>query len=520
MDNLPGDAPYTITATVSDAALGYVFAKTFGTYGSGDGQFRDAHDVAIDLSGNIWVVDYGNSRIEEFTGDGTFLQSIGGGTLCVPYQLALDRDGNIWVSDNFHYRIVEFSRDGGVLRAFGSRGSEDGQFTNCSGMAFDSAGNLWVSDGDSNNRIQEFTPEGTFLQAFGRGELNYPTDLTIDSTGNIWVADSWNHRVVEFSSSGELLTSFGTFGTENGQFDNPVSIAIDSSGHIWVADIGYDAVHNRIMEFTSAGTFIQSVGGFGSEPGQLYWPFGITFDSSGNLWVADTFNHRIQEFAPTGGGGDSGTTYVTVNNVAPTMTISGPDSVDEGSVYTLTLGPVVDPGTDAVSQYLIHWGDGIDQTILPADLPGNRQVPHTYADGPSSPTITVDLTDEDGTYLGVASKAVTVNNVAPFNLTVMLARRRSMRAPARRWPAVSSTPACWTCAHGDHRLGRRQDRHAEPRRQRAELQQGPPVPGQPTGQHAVHNRRDRCRRRRRGACQVRIRQADYRADVISCGRGD
>ena len=107
---------------------------------------------------------------------------------------------------------------------------------------------------------------------------------------------------------------------------------------------------------------------------------------------------------------------VTVNNVAPTMTISGPECVDEGSVYTLTLGPVVDPGTDTVSQYLIHWGDGIDQTIPAADLPANREVTHTYADGPSGPTITVDLTDEDGTYPAVASKAVTVNSLPPSRL--------------------------------------------------------------------------------------------------------
>jgi putative hemolysin len=105
---------------------------------------------------------------------------------------------------------------------------------------------------------------------------------------------------------------------------------------------------------------------------------------------------------------------VTVNNVAPSILISGAASVNEGSSYSLTLGAVTDPGSDTVSSYVVHWGDGNTDTY-----PSNGAKTHTYADGPDSHAIKVDLVDEDGTFLDSANAlSVTVNNVAP---TVTLA---------------------------------------------------------------------------------------------------
>lgn len=108
-----------------------------------------------------------------------------------------------------------------------------------------------------------------------------------------------------------------------------------------------------------------------------------------------------------------GSLGVTVNNVAPTVTLSGAASVYEGATYTLTLESVIDPGEDTVSHYIVHWGDGDTETIEAADLPANHQVTHAYADGPSSASIVVDLVDEDGTYLSAGALNVAVNNVAP-----------------------------------------------------------------------------------------------------------
>src|SRR4029078_2649923 len=81
---------------------------------------------------------------------------------------------------------------------------------------------------------------------------------------------------------------------------------------------------------------------------------------------------------------------VTVNNVAPSIAISGAGSVNEGSSYSLTLGTVTDPGLDTVTSYIVLWGDGHSDTYG-----SNGVKTHTYADGLASRSITVDLVHED-----------------------------------------------------------------------------------------------------------------------------
>ena len=109
------------------------------------------------------------------------------------------------------------------------------------------------------------------------------------------------------------------------------------------------------------------------------------------------------------GGSNEYTASVTVANVPPSIAISGAASVNEGSVYSLTLGAVTDPGADTVSSYVVHWGDGSSTTYT-----SDGVKTHTFADGPSTYAITVDLVDEDGTHLDRANGlSVQVNNVAP-----------------------------------------------------------------------------------------------------------
>jgi hypothetical protein len=99
---------------------------------------------------------------------------------------------------------------------------------------------------------------------------------------------------------------------------------------------------------------------------------------------------------------------VTVNNVAPTLGLSGNANVTAGDSYTLTLGGVNDPGADTVTEYRIDWGDGTpEQVIAAASLPANRQVSHTYATS-GNRSIAVTLVDEDGSFANAGTKAITV----------------------------------------------------------------------------------------------------------------
>ena len=119
---------------------------------------------------------------------------------------------------------------------------------------------------------------------------------------------------------------------------------------------------------------------------------------------------------------------VTVANVAPSIGISGAANVNEGAPYSLSLGSVTDPGTDTVSSYIVHWGDGNTDTYA-----SNGAKSHTYADGPANRSITVDLVDEDGTHLNRANAfSVTVDNVAPSVPTLL--------APADNLETNDGTP--------------------------------------------------------------------------------
>jgi uncharacterized delta-60 repeat protein len=104
---------------------------------------------------------------------------------------------------------------------------------------------------------------------------------------------------------------------------------------------------------------------------------------------------------------------LTVLNVAPTISVTGADRVDEGSLFSLTLGPVVDPGQDTISVYHVDWGDGQSASIPAGELPADRVLTHVYADGPAERTIVLQLEDEDGVHLDAAIHTVQIDNVAP-----------------------------------------------------------------------------------------------------------
>ena len=107
---------------------------------------------------------------------------------------------------------------------------------------------------------------------------------------------------VKVSAAVNFLTKWGTDGVGFGQFNIPFGVAVDSSGNVYVAD----TFNNRIQKFTSTGTFITKWGSSGSGDGQFSFPTGIAVDSSGNVYVVDRSHNRIQKFTSTGGSSPSG----------------------------------------------------------------------------------------------------------------------------------------------------------------------------------------------------------------------
>lgn len=141
----------------------------------------------------------------------------------------------------------------------------------------------------------------------------------------------------------------------------------------------------------------------------------VTQNSGGTWsWSFSSYDGPNQSQTVTitalGASGLSATTsfQLTVNNVAPVLTLAGAAAVNEGAAYVLSLS-ANDPGADSIHTWTINWGDGVIQNV-----PGNpNSATHVYADGPNNYTISASAADEDGAYSASNNVGVTVNNVAP-----------------------------------------------------------------------------------------------------------
>lgn len=210
--------------------------RTWGSPGSGDGQFASIAGIVVATNGLVYVVDAGNNRIQVFQPDGTFVRKWGSsgsnaGQFNFAGPMSLGRcglatgpDGLLYVFEAGNRRIQVFQLDGTFVRKWGSSGSAEGQFSlsylpanptsgQGLGIATDTNGFVYATDG-GNNRIQVFQPDGTFVRTWGSsgsliGQFNCPIGLVIDATGLIYVLDSGNRRIQVFQPDGVSVRTWG-----------------------------------------------------------------------------------------------------------------------------------------------------------------------------------------------------------------------------------------------------------------------------------------------------------------------
>lgn len=286
-----------LSAGAAQAENPPTFSLKWGTQGSADGQFNRPRGLATDSSGNIYVADTDNHRIQKFSSTGTFIskwgtQGTGIGQFYQPYDVAVDSSGNIFVADTGNHRIQKLSSTGDYIVQWGSFGTSDGLFSSPYSVAADSAGNIYVAD-TYNNRIQKFNNSGILIGKWGMlgtgdGQFSMPFSVTPDSAGNVYVADNYNNRIQKFGNTGTFIAKWG----DSTVFNSPSGLAADSTGNIFVTDKD----NNRIKKFDSAGNLLSIWGSYGSADSQFIFPWGILADNAGNVYVADTENHRIQKF--------------------------------------------------------------------------------------------------------------------------------------------------------------------------------------------------------------------------------
>ena len=230
-------------------------------------QFNYPVGITLDAANNIYVTEHGSHRIRKISSTGvvtTFAGSTQGyldgtGTAARfsgPTGIALDAANNIYVADSQNNRIRKITPAGVVTTFAGStQGHSDGtgtaaQFSGPTGIAIDGSNNIYVSSGS----IRKITPTGVVTTIVGSAEFNFPHGLDIDIWGNLYVADYFNHRIRKVAQNGTVTTIAGNLqGFLDGnfsiaRFNQPSDVAVDSSGNLYVAD----TYNNRIRKITGA----------------------------------------------------------------------------------------------------------------------------------------------------------------------------------------------------------------------------------------------------------------------------
>ncbi len=317
---------YVKTTTVSTLA-GSVsgFVDGLGTAA----QFSQPHTVAVDPDGNVYVADMNNHAIRKITPNGevtlfaggTQGDADGGGAdaqFNYPYGVATDEDGNVYVADTHNHKVRKITPAGVVTTLAGSTGGSadgagaDAQFYYLTGITVGEDGNIYVADKD-NHKIRKVTPAGVVTTLAGstsgfadgtgsEAQFSQPYTVAVDSDGNVYAADAGNHRIRKITQSGVVTTLAGeSQGDADGtgaaaQFNYPYGVATDTDGNVYVAD-----THNhKVKKVTPAGvvtTVAGTTGGSadgGETEAQFYYLTDLIVDEDGTIYVAEKDSHRIR----------------------------------------------------------------------------------------------------------------------------------------------------------------------------------------------------------------------------------
>lgn len=184
------------------------------------------------------------------------------------------------------------------VRIIGARGTAPGQFNKPRSVALDDKDNLFVVD--MTGRVQKFSPEGAFLLSWQMPQTDKgkPKGMCRGAQGEIVVLEPHYSRVNYFTPGGRLLSQWGQSGTNAGQLSLPRAVAEDAHGRIFVSEYG---LTERVQCFSKDGAQLLSVlGKPGSDEGEFNRVEGLGLDAAGNLYAADSCNHRIQVFSAEG----------------------------------------------------------------------------------------------------------------------------------------------------------------------------------------------------------------------------
>jgi sugar lactone lactonase YvrE len=418
--------------------------------------------TAFDAAGNLYFVETGNHVVRKITPAGIITTVAGNGVqgfagdsglatsaeLDSPAGLALDAAGDLFIADSHNHRVREVAAATGVIATIAGTG------------------------------VAGFSGDGGMATA---ARLDLPTALALDTAGDVYVADTENHRVRRIAAATGVITTVAgngieAFAGDNGpataaSIDSPNGLALDAAGNLYIADTHngrvrmVSAANGLISTVAGAGVVGGNVQAFGGDNGPataagLALPRGLAMDSAGNLYFADSANHRIRRISPTGVittvAGQGTETFAGDNVPAASASLDSPRSVAVSPVGLLTLA---DSGNQRVRQLDalpspgpdIHTIAGLGATSSSAALSlsgpsvvvyGSGSITATLATS-STATGSVTLLDISGgtqTTLGTASLN---SDSASFGTSALAAGAHSLVAT---YPGDATHPATQSSA--------------------------------------------------------------------------
>jgi RHS repeat-associated protein len=426
--------------------------------------------IAVDSVGNVYFADAGNCSIREVlatstvpnasrsgmyaagditnvagtssaascgadTGYGTSWPAIGA-TLYWPTGVGLDASGDVYIADTNNdvvrevtvnvastisslsaYVTIAGSNNQQIPGYSGDGASATSALLNGpSGVAVDASGNVYIAD-TSNNVIRKVNPQGVISTVVGTStqgysgdggpaasaNLSWPVGVAVDRTGNLYIADSGNNVIrkvaAPVTSTSTISTVAGNSGDDysgddgpatSAELSGPSGVAVDSSGNLYIAD----SYNNVIRKVTAATGIISTVAGSGSEGfsgdggvatnAELDNPSGVAVDAAGNIYISDTQNQRIR--------------VVGASKTVPTITWAEPSAINYGTVLTSGSAPL----NATVGSIAGTYAYAIASSTLPSTAASG------YMPKVGTYTVSVTFTPTDATHYSSAAASVTL----------------------------------------------------------------------------------------------------------------
>jgi sugar lactone lactonase YvrE len=309
--------------------------------------FGEVAGVAVNSKGRVYVFTRSNSasgpayaptaaQLLEFSPKGELLREIGKGLYAwsFAHSVRIDRDDNIWAIDKGSDMVIKFNPAGQVLWVFGRRKESadaatkawehvnpplpavDGLFRQPTDVAWDSDGNIYISDGYVNSRVAKYGPHGDWVKSWGEegtgpGQFRLPHAIAVDRSNNVYVGDRSNRRIQVFDTNGTFLRMFTidvppdpSTRAVNGNtptgarlaavIGQPNSICITPTGN-QVMFVGESTFPGRIFKVSLDGKVLGVIGRSGRELKQFSGAHALACPSENEIYAAETSNWRVQK---------------------------------------------------------------------------------------------------------------------------------------------------------------------------------------------------------------------------------